>query len=128
MELPARVRLGDPFASSRLITSSVLRKANMPLSSMLVFSTGFASLADPDSVRSSHALDVLAEVYGEEDDKRAEAELVSVVAVGRPASDGSRVTQVLDLLAHRFDPIRANYWEYRKTLLGHTGTGAVGPA
>jgi len=53
-------------------------------------------------VRSSFALDFLAEVCAEDggEGKREDAR------------------RALDLLAERYDPIRRNYWEYRKSLLG----------
>ena len=51
-------------------------------------------------VRSSHALDFLAEVWGQggEEEKR-------------------KAERALGLLADTYDPIRKNYWDYRKRLL-----------
>jgi protein farnesyltransferase/geranylgeranyltransferase type-1 subunit alpha len=57
-------------------------------------------------VYSSHALDLLADIYAEEKDSKDEAE------------------KALDLLATRYDPIRANYWNFRKSLLGQSAVGA----
>jgi protein farnesyltransferase/geranylgeranyltransferase type-1 subunit alpha len=42
---------------------------------------------------------VLAEIFAQEDGKTEEA------------------VKALDLLARKYDPIRANYWNYRKSLL-----------
>lgn len=70
------------------------------------FAHEFASLDDPDEVHSSHALDVLAEIYGEQDGRTAEA------------------TKAYELLANRYDPIRANYWNYKKATLTH-GNGVA---
>ena len=60
--------------------------------------TQYADTSKPDGVRSSHALDLLADILADEDKQQA--------------------GQVLDLLAITYDPIRKNYWEYRKGLLG----------
>lgn len=58
----------------------------------------YADLSRPNGVRSSHALDLLADILADEDKQRA--------------------GEALDLLAVTYDPIRKNYWEYRKGLLG----------
>jgi protein farnesyltransferase/geranylgeranyltransferase type-1 subunit alpha len=76
----------------------LLRHAKLPASTMKDFALEFASLDKPDEVHSSHALDLLADVYAEEVNKEQAAE-------------------ALDLLAKIYDPIRANYWNYRKSLL-----------
>ncbi|KAI9845135.1 MAG: CAAX geranylgeranyltransferase alpha subunit, partial [Thelocarpon superellum] len=77
----------------------VLRKSNLPLSTIRTFSAQFADPHRPETIRSSYALDVLADIYGEEADTKADAELA------------------LDLLAQKYDPIRAQYWKYKKQLL-----------
>jgi protein farnesyltransferase/geranylgeranyltransferase type-1 subunit alpha len=56
-------------------------------------------LDSPEDIQSSHALDLLADIHAEE--KRAE-----------------EASKALDLLASRYDPIRANYWMWRKEQLG----------
>jgi protein farnesyltransferase/geranylgeranyltransferase type-1 subunit alpha len=63
------------------------------------FALEFADLDRPDDIYSSHALDLLADIYAEEENSKDEAE------------------KALDLLATRYDPIRANYWNFRKGLL-----------
>ncbi|KAI9814124.1 MAG: CAAX geranylgeranyltransferase alpha subunit [Thelocarpon impressellum] len=80
----------------------VLRQAGKPLSTIRVFTSEFADLARPEEVRSSHALDVLADIYAEAG-TRGDAEAA------------------LDLLAQKYDPVRANYWNYKKRLLGASG-------
>jgi protein farnesyltransferase/geranylgeranyltransferase type-1 subunit alpha len=60
----------------------------------------------PDDIYSSHALDTLVDIYAEDQSKREEAK------------------KALDLLATRYDPIRAHYWNYRKGLLEETGAAA----
>ncbi|KAF2832137.1 farnesyltransferas-like protein [Ophiobolus disseminans] len=79
--------------------SGIIRAAQLPKSTIKDFALEFADLDRPDEVYSSHALDLLAEIYAEEESSRAEAE------------------KALNLLATRYDPIRANYWNFRKGLL-----------
>ena len=52
-----------------------------------------------DAPDADYTLDLLADVYGEEENDRESAE------------------KALDLLATRYDPIRASYWDFRKGLL-----------
>ena len=54
---------------------------------------------EEEVVRSSHALDLLAEIWAQEVGERKRAE------------------RALELLGGKFDPIRKNYWEYRRSLL-----------
>jgi protein farnesyltransferase/geranylgeranyltransferase type-1 subunit alpha len=77
----------------------VLRRRGRGLDELEEFAGGFASLEAPDAVRSSHALDALAEIWaGRKERERAE--------------------RALGLLAERYDPVRKNYWDYRRSLLG----------
>ena len=86
----------------------VHKKAQKPLALLEEFARQFADLDEKEKVRSSHALDVLADIYAGEEGKEKEA------------------TKALDLLAQKYDPIRANYWNYRKRLLDKSkGTSAV---
>lgn len=64
------------------------------------FAEEFVDLEREDEVRSSWALDLLAEVYAAEEGER------------------ERAGRVLELLGRRYDPIRKNYWDYRRGLLG----------
>lgn len=84
----------------------ILSRAGLPLSSIKDFAAEFADLDHPDTVRSSHALDFLAEIYGAE---------------GR----AQQATQAYQLLATKYDPIRANYWDYLKGQLQHNATAVV---
>ncbi len=83
----------------------VLRKQGQGLLGMKGFAEQFADLEKEDEVRSSHALDFLADVYAEEQEKE-------------------RSGKALELLARRYDPIRKNYWDYRRSLLGLDQVGA----
>lgn len=78
----------------------IVRAAGLPKSTLKDFALEFADVHRPDEVYSSHALDLLADVYAEEEDGKENAE------------------KALDLLATKYDPIRANYWNFRKGLLG----------
>jgi protein farnesyltransferase/geranylgeranyltransferase type-1 subunit alpha len=84
----------------------ILRAAKLPKSTVKDFALEFADLQAPDDVYSSHALDVLADIYGEEENNKESAE------------------KALDLLATRYDPIRASYWDFRKGLLDQPKTAA----
>ncbi|KAL9102747.1 MAG: hypothetical protein Q9163_002144 [Psora crenata] len=77
----------------------VLRKKGMGLGEAKVFAEGFADVDREDGVRSSHALDLLADIYAQEQEKE-------------------RSGKALELLAKRYDPVRQNYWNYRRSLLG----------
>lgn len=84
-----------------LYLRGILRKQGKGITGhgLKTFAEQFADLSREDEVRSSHALDFLADAYAEEQEKRKSA-------------------QALDLLAKRYDPIRKNYWDYRKSQLG----------
>ena len=79
----------------------VLVKGGRKMSEVKSFSEGFVTgLGDEDAeeVKSSHALDCLAEAYLEEGDKE-------------------KANLCLERLATRWDPIRAGYWKYRQQLV-----------
>ncbi|KAF2133958.1 protein prenylyltransferase [Dothidotthia symphoricarpi CBS 119687] len=76
----------------------IVRAAQLPKSTLKEFALEFADLQRPDEIYSSHALDLLADIYAE-DGGKDEAE------------------KALSLLATKYDPIRANYWNFRKGLL-----------
>ncbi|CAO2648853.1 Nn.00g098020.m01.CDS01 [Neocucurbitaria sp. VM-36] len=77
----------------------IVRVAHLPKSTLKEFAQEFADVQRPEEVISSHALDLLADIYSEEENSKESAE------------------KALDLLATKYDPIRANYWNYRKGLL-----------
>jgi len=77
----------------------IARKTSMSLAHLKSFAEEYADLNEPDEVKSSFALDLLADILVEEKDKK-------------------KAAQALDLLATRYDPIRKHYWEYRKVQLG----------
>ena len=83
----------------------VLRKKGKGLTELKNFAEQYADLEQEDEVRSSHALDFLADVYAEEEQKE-------------------RSGKALELLARRYDPIRKNYWDYKRSLLGLEQVGA----
>ncbi|KAF2730579.1 CaaX farnesyltransferase alpha subunit [Polyplosphaeria fusca] len=77
-----------------------VRHVKLPVSTLKQFALEFADTEKPDEVFSSHALDVLADVYAEEKGMEEQAR------------------RALELLAERYDPIRKQYWNYRMGLLG----------
>ncbi|KAF2454832.1 farnesyltransferas-like protein [Lineolata rhizophorae] len=77
----------------------LLRQTKRPLAEMKDFASEFAALDRPDEVRSSHALDLLADIFADEESNAGQAKVA------------------LAMLATKFDPIRASYWQYRKSLL-----------
>jgi protein farnesyltransferase/geranylgeranyltransferase type-1 subunit alpha len=79
--------------------AGIIRAAKLPKSTLKDFALEFADLERPEEVYSSHALDLLADIYAEEENSKDSAE------------------KALDLLATQYDPIRANYWNFRKGLL-----------
>ena len=93
------VRLAPQNQSPWNYLKGVTRRAGNPISSLQDFASEFASIEAPNDVRSSHALDLLADIYSKEVSKKEDA------------------ATALDLLAKHYDPIRANYWNYKKALL-----------
>ena len=79
-----------------LYLRGVVRQQGKGLVFLKYFAEQFADLSMEDDVRSTHALDLLADAYAEEQETEKSA-------------------RALDLLANRYDPIRKNYWEYRKS-------------
>ena len=59
----------------------------------------YAPLDAENDVRSSHALDLLADILAQ-------------------THEEERSGRALALLANRYDPIRKNYWNYKRSLLG----------
>ena len=77
----------------------ILKKRREGLREGKAFAEQFADLNNEAKVRSSHALDLLADIYAEEQRKEESG-------------------KALQLLASKYDPIRKNYWNYRRSLLG----------
>ena len=76
----------------------VLRVKGMRLVEFKGFAEQYADMEKEDDVRSSHALAFMADVYAEEEQKEKSG-------------------KALELLGRRYDPIRKNYWDYRRSLL-----------
>jgi protein farnesyltransferase/geranylgeranyltransferase type-1 subunit alpha len=78
----------------------VLKRAGMPVTDMRVFCEGFVGgkgadlMSESGSVRSSHAIDWLADIY-------------------RMEGDLQRSKECLGALGRKWDPIRRKYWAYR---------------
>jgi protein farnesyltransferase/geranylgeranyltransferase type-1 subunit alpha len=98
---------------------SVLRSAGRPLSELQEFAAQFAPLDKPDEVRSSHALDLLADIFAETEGKKEDAAKVFffLFSFSFWRRCGLTLWKAMDLLAQKYDPIRANYWRYRRAQL-----------
>ncbi|KAK4615721.1 Farnesyltransferase/geranylgeranyltransferase type-1 subunit alpha [Fulvia fulva] len=88
----------------------IIKKTGQSLKEWIGFAEQYADVSQPAGIRSSHALHLLADALAEEE------------ATKQQASDA------LDLLSKTYDPIRKNYWEYRKGLLGLPATSAAAVA
>lgn len=95
------IRLAPQNESPWNYLRGLLRRFERPVADIQAFAREFADVTG--TVRSGYALDVLAEVYAAEEGKEEEA------------------VKALDLLATRYDVIRAGYWNYRKGLLLDSG-------
>ena len=101
----AAISMAPQNQSPWLYLRGISRKQGRGITEFKTFAEQFADLDKEDEVRSSHALDLLAEIYAEEQEKTKSA-------------------QAFDLLARKYDPIRKNYWDYRKNQLGLGQVGA----
>jgi protein farnesyltransferase/geranylgeranyltransferase type-1 subunit alpha len=95
----AAIRLAPQNQSPWNYLRGVLKAQGDGLGELAAFAEEFGNVDHEDEVRSSHALDFLADCYAE----RREPE---------------RADKALEILARRYDPIRRNYWNYRRGLLG----------
>ncbi|KAF8470843.1 hypothetical protein BDZ91DRAFT_719103 [Kalaharituber pfeilii] len=90
----------------------ILAQTGTPLSTLLSFCLTFAPISTTSStndVTSSHALDLLAEIYAEK------AKLARNGEFQKEREENKKnAVRALELLAERYDPIRANYWDWRK--------------
>ena len=95
----AKIRLAPQNESPWNYLRGVVKKREGGLAVLKDFAEEFADLAREDEVRSSHALDLLADLYA-------------------AAKEKEQAGKALELLATKYDPIRKNYWNYRRGLLG----------
>jgi len=93
------IRRAPQNESSWNYLRGLVRRTKKPWSTIADIALEFASVDDPERIRSTHALDVLAEVYAAD------------------AATEQRARAALDLLATKYDPIRANYWNYRQAVM-----------
>ena len=84
------------------LRGTVERAGDTGLATLRTVCEEFASVDDEGKVRSSHALDLLAEIEAREG-----------------GDEGTRrAGRAYEMLATRFDPLRANYWNYLRGRLG----------
>ncbi|EME39708.1 hypothetical protein DOTSEDRAFT_75377 [Dothistroma septosporum NZE10] len=88
----------------------IIKKTGQPLKEWKTLAEQYADMSRPEGIRSSHALDLLADVLAEEEATKSQA------------------SDALDMLSKTYDPIRKNYWEYRKGLLGLPAAGVTAAA
>lgn len=93
------IRLAPQNPSPWNYLRGILTARGTGLSELAAFAEEFSDVEREDDVRSTHALDFLADCYAE----RQEVE---------------RAGKALEMLATRYDPIRRNYWNYRRGVLG----------
>lgn len=102
---------------------AILRHTSTPLSDLVSFAEGFVtrelllliysnnnnnnnnSDSTENQIKSSHALDFLADAYAEQ-------------------GENEKAGRVLELLGTKADPIRRNYWEFKRRELGLVGASA----
>jgi protein farnesyltransferase/geranylgeranyltransferase type-1 subunit alpha len=82
----------------------VLRKGGRKLSSQECFASEFVKIPDDgeEDIRSSHALDFLADVWSEQ-------------------GKFEKADEALRLLGDKYDRIRKNYWDWRRSMLKEEG-------
>jgi protein farnesyltransferase/geranylgeranyltransferase type-1 subunit alpha len=88
-----KILLAPQNISSWNYIQGVQRKCGRELRELEDFTLQFGNPDRAEDVRSSHALDLIADI--------------------RATSKSDSARRALDLLAERFDPIRANYWKWR---------------
>lgn len=98
-KIPSAPENRSPWAYAR----GVLRAADRPLSEWKEFALQFVTDEEIPVVKSSHALEWLADVYADEKD---------------PGID--EAIRMLTLLKEKYDPIRTNYWDYRIRIVSST--------
>ena len=92
------IRLAPQNESPWNYLRGLMRQSGRPLQDLKPFAGEFATLEGTEKIRSSYALDYIADASAEEG-KIEDAKTA------------------LGLLSTKYDPIRANYWSYRKSLL-----------
>lgn len=93
-----KIRLAPQNQSPWSYLRGLLKQVDLPLSTVKGLANEFADLDKPDRVRSSHALDMVADIAKEEKRKDDAA-------------------NAFDLLANKYDPIRSRYWMWKKESL-----------
>lgn len=89
-----KIRLAPQNMSSWNYLRGVLRKAGKSVTELEGFAEEFVRLGEAEEVKSSHALDLLADVWAEKGDRE-------------------KAVTVLRLLADKYDRVRKNFWEWK---------------
>lgn len=117
----AKVELAPQNPSPWNYLRGVLRVAGRDVRTERPFAERFADLDREDEVRSSHALDFLADVYAEGLGETSVESGDVGTGKGKDVAKGGerdKAGKALELLARRYDPIRRNYWNWRRGLIG----------
>ena len=97
------IRLAPQNESAWSYLTALIKKNELTMASLTEFAKEFAAIEDEDvekaKVRCTFALDVLAEAYAEKQETKPKADFA------------------LMLLSERYDPIRKNYWAYKRKVL-----------
>lgn len=101
-----QIRLAPQNQSPWSYVRGVVKGAGLPLSALRELCGEFVDLEKGDRVKSRHALDLLAEIWVEEEQR-------------------DKAGKAYELLATKYDPIRARYWEFCKTNFGLGGRRGV---
>lgn len=102
----------------------VLRAAGRPLAEWKEFASNFvtqkneAGNGSDFAVKSSHAIEWLADVYAEQ--AKTETKVESTASRGL----ADEAVKMLTLLKDKYDPIRKNYWDYRIRMLAGVSASA----
>ena len=93
-----KIQLAPQNQSAWNYLKGVLRYAKRSIRELKSVAQKYANVDGSFDVTSSYALDVLADIWAEE-------------------KDSENAAKALDLLGSKYDPIRKNYWNWRKTKL-----------
>jgi protein farnesyltransferase/geranylgeranyltransferase type-1 subunit alpha len=94
----AKITLAPQNPSPWNYLKGVLRRGGRSMTEEQEFAAGFVGDVNGDEVRSSHAVDWLAECFAEQ-------------------GESDRAKECLQALGRKWDPIRKNYWDYRVKML-----------
>ena len=96
-----KIALAPQNAAAWNYLKGVVQKGGSEAKELEGFALQYGDIDKPEEIRSSHALDFLADIWARN-------------------NSPDKAKKALDLLSEKFDPIRKNYWQYRKELIDST--------